>query len=97
MAINDLAAPFLSAGFYYKTFMWPKSFWLKIYEPIIRRAAGLGALSGAHDIAHYDKAYAFCDMLIIGAGPAGLMAALTAGRPGPMCCWWMKIRAPAGV
>ena len=45
MAVNDLAAPFLGAGFYYKTFMWPKKFWEAIYEPVIRKAAGLGALS----------------------------------------------------
>ncbi len=82
MAVNDLASPFLSAGFYYKTFMWPRVFWEKLYEPIIRRAAGLGRLSGEHNSAWYDKAYAYCDILIIGAGPAGLMAALTAGRAG---------------
>jgi len=54
MAVNDLAAPFLGAGFYYKTFMWPAAFWEKLYEPIIRRAAGLGGLSGAPepDAAH---------------------------------------------
>ena len=44
MAVNDLAAPFLGAGFYYKTFMWPRAFWEKLYEPVIRRAAGLGKL-----------------------------------------------------
>ncbi len=82
MGVNDLLSPFLSAGFYYKTFMWPRAFWEKVYEPIIRRAAGLGALSGEHDTARYDKAYAFCDLLVIGAGPSGLMAALTAGRAG---------------
>ncbi|MGB8813877.1 MAG: sarcosine oxidase subunit alpha family protein [Paracoccaceae bacterium] len=82
LAVNDLAAPFLSAGFYYKTFMWPRAFWEKIYEPIIRRAAGLGALSGRHDEAVYEKAFAFCDLLVIGAGPTGLMAALTAARAG---------------
>lgn len=82
LAINDLAAPFLGAGFYYKTFMWPKAFWERVYEPIIRRAAGLGALSGAHNEDHYEKAFAFCDVLVIGAGPAGLMAALTAARAG---------------
>ena len=49
MAVNDLAAPFLGAGFYYKTFMWPKKFWEGVYEPIIRKAAGLGALSGKHN------------------------------------------------
>ncbi len=82
MGVNDLLSPFLSAGFYYKTFMWPKSFWEKLYEPIIRHAAGLGALSGQHDTGRYDKAYGFCDLLVIGAGPAGLIAALTAGRAG---------------
>ena len=82
MAINDYAAPFLSAGFYYKTFMWPRAFWEKLYEPLIRRAAGLGGLSGAADLAPYEKAYAFCDLLVIGSGPTGLMAALTAARAG---------------
>ncbi|WP_425099732.1 sarcosine oxidase subunit alpha family protein [Tropicibacter sp. S64] len=82
MAVNDLAAPFLGAGFYYKTFMWPRSFWEKVYEPVIRRAAGLGALSGQQDSDRYDKAFAFCDVLVIGGGPAGLMAALAAARAG---------------
>ena len=82
MAVNDLFAPFLGAGFYYKTFMWPKAFWERVYEPIIRRAAGLGALSGKNNSDTYEKAFAFCDVLIIGAGPTGLMAALTAGRSG---------------
>ncbi len=82
MAINDLAAPFLSAGFYYKTFMWPKTFWEKLYEPMIRRAAGLGALSGLPDPASYDRGFLHPDLLIIGAGAAGLISALTAGRAG---------------
>jgi methylglutamate dehydrogenase subunit C len=82
MAVNDLISPFLSAGFYYKTFMWPRAFWEKLYEPVIRRAAGLGSLSGRHDEGAYEKAHAFCDLLVIGAGPAGLMAALTAARAG---------------
>ncbi|MDA0721691.1 MAG: FAD-dependent oxidoreductase, partial [Proteobacteria bacterium] len=69
-------------GFYYKTFMWPASFWEKLYEPVIRRAAGLGRLSGEANAERYEKAFAFCDLLVIGAGPAGLMAALTAGRAG---------------
>ncbi len=82
LEINDLLAPFLSAGFYYKTFMWPRSFWEKLYEPLIRRAAGLGTLSMAQNSDPYEKAFAFCDLLVIGSGPAGLMAALTAGRSG---------------
>ncbi|MEL6646730.1 MAG: 2Fe-2S iron-sulfur cluster-binding protein, partial [Pseudomonadota bacterium] len=82
MAFNDLAAPFLGAGFYYKTFMWPKAFWEKLYEPVIRRAAGLGALHMEPDKDCYEKAWAHCDLLVIGGGPAGLMAALTAGRAG---------------
>ena len=82
MAVNDLFSPFFSAGFYYKTFMWPRKFWESLYEPAIRRAAGLGALSRKHNEDHYEKAYAFCDLLVIGSGPAGLMAALAAGRAG---------------
>ncbi len=82
MAANDLLSPFLSAGFYYKTFMWPKAFWEKIYEPVIRSSAGLGRLSGAADPDAYDHGYLHCDLLIIGAGPAGLAAALAAGRAG---------------
>jgi sarcosine oxidase subunit alpha len=82
LAVNDLMSPFFSAGFYYKTFMWPRAFWEKVYEPAIRRAAGLGSLSGKHDEGHYEKAFAFCDLLVIGAGPTGLMAALTAARSG---------------
>ncbi len=82
MAINNLAAPFLGAGFYYKTFMWPKAFWEKLYEPVIRRAAGLGGLSGENCADEYERAFAFCDLLVIGAGPTGLMAALVAARAG---------------
>ncbi len=82
LAVNDLGARFLGAGFYYKTFMWPKSFWERVYEPIIRRAAGLGALSGEANTDRYEKAFAQCDLLIIGAGPAGLMAAKRAAEAG---------------
>ncbi|MCG6885440.1 MAG: sarcosine oxidase subunit alpha family protein [Silicimonas sp.] len=82
MAVNDLLSPFLAAGFYYKTFMWPRAFWEKLYEPIIRRAAGLGALSGQPDPDRSEKAFAHCDLLVIGAGPAGLAAALTAAEAG---------------
>jgi sarcosine oxidase subunit alpha len=82
MGINDKLSAFFAAGFYYKTFMWPKSFWEKLYEPIIRRAAGLGSVTREEDPDAYDKGFLHCDLLVIGAGPAGLMAALTAGRAG---------------
>ncbi len=82
LAINDRLNTFFTAGFYYKTFMWPASFWEKVYEPIIRRAAGLGSLTREEDPDEYDKGFLHCDLLVIGAGPAGLMAALAAGRAG---------------
>jgi sarcosine oxidase subunit alpha len=82
LAVNSALAPFLNAGFYYKTFMWPASFWEKVYEPLIRRAAGLGRAAGQEDPDRYEKAFLHCDVLVIGAGPAGLMAALAAGRAG---------------
>ena len=82
MAVNQVFAPLFVAGFYYKTFMWPARAWEKLYEPVIRRAAGLGALSGQEDPDHYEHDHAFCDLLVVGAGPAGLIAALDAGRAG---------------
>ena len=82
MAVNSLIAPILSAGFYYKTFMWPASFWEKVYEPLIRRAAGLGRAARQEDPDGYEKAFLHCDVLVVGGGPAGLMAALAAGRTG---------------
>jgi methylglutamate dehydrogenase subunit C len=82
LAVNDLFSPFFGAGFYYKTFMWPKAFWEKVYEPAIRRAAGLGSLSMEADPDRYGKGFLHCDLLVIGGGAAGLAAALTAGLAG---------------
>ena len=82
MSVTDLLSPFLSAGFYYKTFMWPKSFWEKFYEPVIRSSAGLGRASEQEDPDSYDKGFLHCDLLVIGSGASGLVAALNAGRAG---------------
>ncbi|CAN7638384.1 sarcosine oxidase subunit alpha [Rhizobium sp. LjRoot258] len=81
-ALNSLLSPFLGAGFYYKTFMWPAPLWEKLYEPFIRKAAGLGKASYEADPDTYEKCWAHCDLLVIGSGPTGLAAALTAGRAG---------------
>ncbi|MEO1206406.1 MAG: sarcosine oxidase subunit alpha family protein [Pseudomonadota bacterium] len=82
LSVNQMLSPILAAGFYYKTFMWPAAFWEMVYEPIIRRAAGLGSGSREPDPDTYEKAWAHCDVLIIGSGPTGLMAALAAGSSG---------------
>ncbi len=81
-AVNDLLSPVFVAGFYYKTFMWPRTFWDKVYEPFIRAAAGLGKAPTAPDPDHYANRHAHCDVLVVGAGPAGLAAALAASRTG---------------
>lgn len=80
--INDLAGPLLGAGFYYKTFMQPKGAWAKIYEPLIRRAAGLGEAPRHPDPDHYANRFAHCDVLVAGGGAAGLSAALAAAQSG---------------
>jgi len=82
MAIIDFLSPLVGAFFYYKTFMWPKAFWEKFYEPAIRNAAGLGTLSTEPDPDTYDKGFRYCDILIIGAGATGLSAAITAASSG---------------
>jgi len=81
-AINQLAAPFLGAGFYYKTFMWPASFWERVYEPMIRKASGLGRAATEPDPDDYESAHAHCDVLVVGGGAAGLAAARAAGATG---------------
>ncbi|MBP0617664.1 sarcosine oxidase subunit alpha family protein [Jiella mangrovi] len=81
-AVNDLLSPVFVAGFYYKTFMWPRTFWDKVYEPVIRRAAGLGEAPEVKDADRYSNRHAHCDVLVVGAGPAGLAAALAASADG---------------
>ena len=81
-AVNDLASPMFSAGFYYKTFMWPKAAWKHFYEPNIRAAAGLGVAPDQPDPDHYSSRYAHCEVLVLGGGAAGIAAALAAAETG---------------
>ncbi|MEM9279386.1 MAG: sarcosine oxidase subunit alpha [Pseudomonadota bacterium] len=81
-AVNDMMGRFFPAGFYYKTFMWPNKAWLKVYEPVIRRAAGLGESPTEADPDHYANRFAHCEVLVIGGGSAGLMVAKTAAKSG---------------
>ena len=81
-AVNDLLSPIFVAGFYYKTFKWPRSFWHRFYEPAIRAAAGLGVAPTEADADSYVHRHAHCDVLVVGAGPAGLAAALAASAAG---------------
>jgi sarcosine oxidase subunit alpha len=80
--INDWLSSFFPAGFYYKTFMWPRKAWKAVYEPVIRRAAGLGRAPVHADPDRYAQRYAHCDVLVVGAGPAGIAAALAAADSG---------------
>jgi sarcosine oxidase subunit alpha len=87
-SVNGLAGGAFAAGFYYKTFMGPvigplkgTRFWM-ICEHFIRRAAGLGRAGVAFDSSRYERMYAFCDVLVVGSGPAGLAAASAAARSG---------------
>jgi len=79
---NGMFSRFLTAGFYYKTFMWPKAFWHRVYEPYIRAAAGLGHAPEKPDPEHYANRFEHVDVLVAGGGPAGLAAALAAGEAG---------------
>ena len=81
-AVNAAAARFLPAGFYYKTFIHPRPLWKHLYEPFIRQAAGLGRAPDEIDADTYEHFYAFCDVLVIGGGVAGLQAARIAGEAG---------------
>jgi sarcosine oxidase subunit alpha len=80
-AVNNLLSRFLPSGFYYKTFMWPASAWMK-YEYVIRHTAGFGKSPTRRDPDRYDKTFAHCEVLVVGAGPAGLAAALAAAKAG---------------
>ena len=80
--INNSLARFLPGGFYYKTFIHPRFAWKHIFEPFIRQSAGLGKAPKEMDADRYEQAYAFCDVLVVGGGIAGLQAALAAASGG---------------
>ena len=86
--LNNWAYRFLPAGFYYKTFMFPRAAWKHVFEPIVRQSAGLGKVPTERDADRYEHAYAFCDLLVVGGGVAGLSAALEAGRAGKRVMVW---------
>jgi sarcosine oxidase, subunit alpha len=81
-AVNGLFARFLTAGFYYKMFIHPRAFWKHLYEPVIRRSAGLGRPPEGADADRYELLYAFADVLVVGGGIAGLQAAHAAAAAG---------------
>ena len=81
-AVNTRLSRFLPAGFYYKTFLAPRAFWKHVYEPFIRQSAGLGKAPKEGDADRYEHFYAFCDVLVIGGGIAGLTAARAAAASG---------------
>lgn len=93
-AVNGLAARFLGAGFYYKTFFGPPSRWM-LYERFIRRAAGLGAAPSAPDPDAYEHRAVFCDVLVVGAGPAGIAAARTGVAAGERVLLVEQDRTPS--
>ncbi|MBW7056759.1 sarcosine oxidase subunit alpha family protein [Paracoccus bogoriensis] len=82
MAVNDWLSPLFPAGFYYKTFIHPRPFWKHLFEPVIRRSAGLGAAPTDADPDRYEQAYAFADLVVVGGGIAGLTAARDAAASG---------------
>jgi sarcosine oxidase subunit alpha len=80
--LSNYAARLLPAGFYYKTFIHPRAAWKHVFEPIIRQSAGLGPAPTTRDGDAYEQAYAFCDVLVVGGGIAGLQSALSAATAG---------------
>ncbi|WP_422049675.1 sarcosine oxidase subunit alpha family protein [Shimia sp.] len=80
--VNNYAARFLPAGFYYKTFMAPAAAWKHVFEPIVRQSAGLGKAPKDRDADRYEHFYAFFDVVVVGGGIAGLQAAKAAADSG---------------
>ena len=91
-AVNSWLYRFFPAGFYYKTFMWPRGFWKHVFEPVIRRSAGLGKAPTEADPDRYEQAYAHVDVVVAGGGIAGLTAALDAAQSGKSV--WVLEQSP---
>ena len=94
--VNNVFSRLIPAGFYYKTFMWPASCWESVYEKAIRKSAGLGKCPEEADPDIYEHRYQHCDVLVVGMGPAGLAAALAAGRKGARVIVVDENAAPGG-
>lgn len=95
-AITGWLAPLIPAGFYYKTFKWPASLWPR-YEQLIRHAAGMGRAPRSPDPDRYDQQHAFCDVLVVGGGAAGLSAALSAAQNGASVILADEREQPGGL
>ena len=80
--LNTALARFLPAGFYYKMFIHPRPLWIHFYEPFIRQSAGLGQAPATKDADTYEHMHVHCDVLVVGGGIAGLMAAMVAAEAG---------------
>jgi len=98
-AVNNLFCDLLVAGFYYKTFMRPRALWQSLYEPLIRRMAGIGEAPREPDPDRYDKRHRHCDVLVVGGGRSGRRAALEAAREGSrvVLCDEGRVEALPGV
>ena len=81
-SLNSKFSRFIPGGFYYKTFMWPQRFWKHVYEPLIRKSAGLGKAPEGRDPDSYENIHVHCDVLVVGGGLAGLTAAKAAAASG---------------
>ena len=96
-AVNNWLSRLFPGGFYYKTFMWPQAFWRDLYEPVIRRAAGLGTAADSPDPDCYEQIHVHCDVLVAGAGVAGLRAAQAAAAAGARVIIADETAHPGGI
>ena len=96
-AINSKISRFIPGGFYYKTFMWPRSFWKHVYEPLIRKSAGLGKAPEGRDPDTYEHMHVHADVIVVGGGIAGLAAAEAAAAAGAKVLLCDENPVPGGI